>query len=320
MEISGLTILEPGEALDRAQKKSTELLLLAKSGGVEMMQQTIRAGSLFGLSPAGPGVAEFIYILSGQCAVQNGTGTPVRTLGPSTCVTSIGLAGNVYFKSLSELTLLYVSTQPVFSYLSDQIAELVSIAQGVEEKDHYTAQHCERLQRYSTLVGERLALPPHRMEHLIHAALLHDVGKAGVPAHTLGKPGPLTDEEMVQVRRHCEIGAEMVARTYLKDVARIIAQHHERYDGLGYPAGIAWPELALEAAIIGCVDAYDAMTTDRPYRKAMPAAEAVRELRAGKGKQFHPQVVDIFIDVLREEGLIKGKAPRTPRRARPSAD
>lgn len=310
--------MEPGESLDRAEKRSTELLLLAKSGGVEVMHQSIRAGSLFGLSPAGPGVAEFIYILSGQCAVQNGTGVPVRTLGPATCVTSIELAANVYFKALSELSLLYVSTQPVFSYLSDQIAELVSIAQSVEEKDHYTAQHCERLQRYSTLVGERLGLPPHRMEHLIHAALLHDVGKAGVPAHTLGKPGPLTDEEVIQVRRHCEIGAEMVARTYLKDVARIIAQHHERYDGLGYPAGIAWPELALEAAIISCADAYDAMTTDRPYRKALPPEEAVRRLRADRGKQFHPNVVDVFIDVLREDDQIKRRASRVARRRGPS--
>jgi putative nucleotidyltransferase with HDIG domain len=316
MDVPGLAILEPGQALDRAEKKSTELLLLAKSGGIEMMQQTIRADALFGLSPAGDGAAEFIYILSGECVLQNGDGKPQRVLGPFTCVTSMGLTSNVYFKSLSELSLLYVSTQPVFSYLSDQIAELVSIAQGVEEKDHYTAQHCERLQRYSTLVGERLGLPPHRMEHLIHAALLHDVGKAGIPTQTLGKPGPLTEDEMRQVRRHCEIGAEMVARTYLKDVALIIAQHHERYDGQGYPAGIAWPEFTLEAAIIGCVDAYDAMTTDRPYRRALDPEEAVRRLKADKGKQFHPHVVDILVAVLREEGLIKPSVRRAARRRR----
>ncbi|MDP2871091.1 MAG: HD-GYP domain-containing protein [Bacillota bacterium] len=316
MHITGLSILGPGEALDRAEKKSTELLLLAKSGGVELMHQTIRAGSLFGLSPAGDGVAEFIYILSGECLLQNGNGAPQQTLGPSTCVASMGLAENVYFKAVSEITLIYVSTQPVFSYLSDQIAELVNIAQGVEEKDHYTAQHCERLQRYSTLVGERLGLPPHRMEHLIHAALLHDVGKAGIPAHTLGKPGPLTEEELRQVRKHSEIGAEMVARTYLKDVARIIAQHHERYDGLGYPARIAWPEFTLEAAIIGCVDAYDAMTTDRPYRRAMPPEEAVARLKAEKGKQFHPHVVDVLVAVLRQEGLIRVPARRAAGRNR----
>ncbi len=93
----------------------------------------------------------------------------------------------------------------------------------------------------------------------------------------------------------------MVARTFLKDVARIIEQHHERYDGLGYPAGLDGSQIDMEAAIIGCVDAYDAMTSDRPYRKALSQAEAALELRRHRGRQFHPAVVDALLDILREE-------------------
>lgn len=304
-------MLEPGEALDRVRKKTTELSLIAKAAGMEVMEQTIRADSLFGLSPAREGVAEFLYILSGDCVLQGADGSEVRRLGPGTSVTSAELKSNAYFKSLSELRLLYVSTQPVFSYLSEQIGELVEMARQVEEKDNYTAMHCERLQKYATLTGERLGLPPHRMEHLIYAALLHDVGKTGVPVTILGKPGPLTEAEMAEMRKHPVVGAQLVAETYLKDVARIVAQHHERFDGSGYPLGLVGSQITLEACIVACVDAYDAMTSNRPYRGALPVSEAVAELRRNRGRQFHPRVVDALVKILVDEGLnVSSKALR----------
>jgi putative nucleotidyltransferase with HDIG domain len=297
------------------QKKTTELSLLAKASGVEVMLQTISSGALFGLSPAQDGAAEFVYILSGECFLQDNSGSESAHLGPGDCVAASGLIENAYFKSVTDLQILYVSSQPVFSYVSDQIAELVEMARSVEKKDYHTAQHCERLQKYATMIGERLGLAPHRMEHLIYAALLHDVGKAGVPSAILGKSGPLRDDEVAEVRKHPALGAEMVARTYLKDVARIIEQHHERYDGSGYPAGLDGSQITMEAAIISCVDAYDAMTSDRPYRKTLSQAEAALELRRHRGRQFHPLVVDILLDILREEEKVP--SPRHSNRNRP---
>lgn len=286
------------------EKKTTELSLVAKASGVEVMSQTIRSGSLFGLSPASDGTAEFFYVLSGECFLQGTDGSESRRLGPGYCVAASGLKENVYFKALTELRLLYISSQPVFSYVSEQIAELVEMARIVEEKDDYTAMHCERLQKYATKIGERLRLPPHKMERLIYAAMLHDVGKAAIPAKILGKPGPLRPDEMAEMKKHPVLGAEMVARTYLKDVARIIEQHHERHDGLGYPYGLDGSQIELEAAIIACVDAYDAMTSDRPYRRALSQAEAALELRRHRGRQFCPLVVDTLLDILREEGKV----------------
>lgn len=298
------------------KKKTTELSLIAKASGVEVMHQTIRSGSLFGLSPAPDGTSEFFYILSGECFLQGKDGSESQRLGPGCCVAASGLQENAYFKALNnDLCLLYISSQPVFSYVSEQIAELVEMARTVEEKDDYTAMHCERLQKYATMIGERLRLPPHRMERLIYAALLHDVGKAAIPASILGKPGPLRPEEMAEMKKHPALGAEMVARTYLKDVARIIEQHHERHDGLGYPHGLDGSQIEIEAAIIACVDAYDAMTSDRPYRRALSQAEAALELRRHRGRQFCPVIVDTLLDILREEGKVPSHRSDLPRAA-----
>jgi len=308
MDDSGLTIIASEEALDRVEKRTTELRLVGKAANLELMHQRIREGTLFGLSPAGAGVPEGFYVISGECVHQSADGTVIRTLGPGACVTALDLNDSAYFKSLSALELLYISTQPIFSSLSEDIGELLDMARRVEEKDTSTAMHCERLQKYSALIGERLGLPPHRLEDLIHAAILHDIGKSTVPDHILSKPGPLDAEETATMRGHAAAGAELVARTYLKGTAKIIAQHHEWYNGQGYPAGIAWPELCIEAAIIACVDAYDAMTSDRPYRRAMEPAAAVQELQRGRGTQFHPVVVDALLEILVAEGVLPGKA------------
>ena len=321
METDGLTIFPPDRWIDRVEKRTTELRLVAKAGGLEVMRQTIREGALFGLSPADSGEVEHLTILSGECALQGPDGEERSRLGAGHHITAHNLKSNVYFKALTELQLLYVSTQPVFSYVSEQIGELIRLAKSVEEQDHQTAEHLQRMQKYCTLVGERLGLPPHRMEHLIHAAILHDVGKASVPADILGKPGPLEPDELAVMRRHPVTGAGMVARTYLKDTAKIILQHHERYAGGGYPTGVAFPGFTLEAAIIACVDSYDAMTSDRPYRAAMSPIDAARELIRCRGTQFHPEVVDIFLDVLRQDntlpagkaGLVSGRL-RRPRK------
>jgi putative nucleotidyltransferase with HDIG domain len=309
-ELAGLNIVDSGQSLDRAEKRSTELRLVGKAASLELMHQRIRKGSLFGLSPAASGMPEAFYVLSGECVYQSPEGQELRRLSSGACVTAVDLGSNAYFRSLTELELLYVSTQPVFASLSDQIAELVAISREVEGKDAYTAMHCERLQRYSVQIAERLGLSPNRIENLIHAAILHDVGKSAVPSEILNKPGPLTPEETKVMRGHALLGAQMVGRTYLKAVAQIIAQHHEWHNGKGYPNGTAWPELTLEAAIIACVDAYDAMTSDRPYRRAMAADSAAHELRAGRGSQFHPDVVDALLTILAEEGVLATLPPR----------
>ena len=177
-----------------------------------------------------------------------------------------------------------------------------SLNATVEARDPYTAGHSQRVQRIALAIGEALELPRGRLEALRLAGLFHDIGKLRVPDAVLTKPGPLTPEEYDLIKRHPEDGADIVGHLgRLRDVLPFIRHHHERWDGLGYPAGLAGPEIPLEASIVGLADAWDAMTTERPYSRARTAEEAAEEILRGRGTQFAPGVVDAFLAARRAD-------------------
>ena len=190
--------------------------------------------------------------------------------------------------------------------LEQDLQRVVKALTGaVEAKDAYTEGHLQRVNAYALEVGRRLGLAPRELELLQIASALHDIGKIGIPEHVLGKAGELSPDERAVMQRHPEIGARLLARTEgLREAAPLVLHHQERWDGRrdgefpGYPAGLAGDAIPLGARIIAVVDAFDAMTTDRPYRRAMPARRAREELLAQRGGQFDPQVVDVFLDVL----------------------
>lgn len=174
-----------------------------------------------------------------------------------------------------------------------------AMAAAIEAKDCYTIGHSRRVEEYCMMVAEQMRLPAGRMETLKYAALLHDVGKIGISEAILNKPGRLTTAEYAEIRRHPEIGFRMLEEIdFLKDAVHIIKTHHVHYDGTGYPAHADAGGEILESRIICVADAYDAMTSDRPYRKAMSEEAALSELRRCAGRQFDPAVVDAFIHAL----------------------
>ena len=145
-------------------------------------------------------------------------------------------------------------------------------------------------------VGRRLGMSGDELDRLRYGALLHDVGKIGVPGELLRKPGPLTDAERSRMNEHTAIGARMLERIpFLAPVAPLVRSAHERYDGGGYPDGLAGAEIPLGAMVIATCDAYHAMTSDRSYRQAMPAELAIAELRRHSGAQFDPEVAAALI-------------------------
>jgi len=188
----------------------------------------------------------------------------------------------------------------------DLLRVVRALTSAVEAKDAYTEAHLRRVAEYAVAVGSRLGVKGRDLETLYHAAMLHDVGKLGVPESVLRKQGPLDEEEAAAMRLHPEIGARIVeGLDLLSDAAPIILHHQERFDGAdgtypGYPACIAGDEIPLGSRIIAVVDAYDAMTSDRPYRNAKPTHEALAELRREAGRQFDPLVVEVFVDVLED--------------------
>jgi putative nucleotidyltransferase with HDIG domain len=173
------------------------------------------------------------------------------------------------------------------------------ISDAVELQDSYTASHANEVAELAVRVGERLGVEGAELDRLRYGALLHDVGKIGIPAEILRKPGPLTDEERGRMDEHTAIGARMLERIpFLAPVAPLVRSAHERHDGGGYPDGLAGEQIPRGAMVIATCDAFHAMTSDRTYRKAMSVTAAEAELRDHAGTQFEPSVVEALLDEL----------------------
>jgi diguanylate cyclase (GGDEF)-like protein/putative nucleotidyltransferase with HDIG domain len=176
---------------------------------------------------------------------------------------------------------------------------LAVLSDALEAKDPYTAAHAREVADLAEAVGRALGMNPEARRTLRYASLLHDVGKIAVPTEILRKPGPLSHEEFEEVKRHTIIGAQMLERIpFFSGVHPLVRSAHERWDGLGYPDGRSGEDIPLGARVICACDAYDAMTSDRPYRSSMTPAAAMAELRAHAGTQFDPSVVDALVEVL----------------------
>jgi diguanylate cyclase (GGDEF)-like protein len=182
------------------------------------------------------------------------------------------------------------------------VATIGALASALDAKDRYTEAHSRETAALALAVGRRLGLDAERLRFLEYAAYLHDVGKIGMPGHILNKPGPLTDEEMAIMREHPVIGERIIASVpFLAPVRRVVRAEHERWDGAGYPDGLKGEEIPVESRIILACDAFHAMATDRPYRRAMGRHAILGELRSQAGKQFDPAVVRTLLDVLASE-------------------
>jgi putative nucleotidyltransferase with HDIG domain len=172
------------------------------------------------------------------------------------------------------------------------------LAQAVELRDEYTGGHTYRVSTYSILLAEHLNLPPGDIELIRIGTPLHDIGKIGIDDAILRKPDRLTPDEFEEMKKHTVKGAEIVATVPdLKPIIPIVRHHHERWDGRGYPDGLGGEAISPLARVVALADAFDAMTSDRPYRKGMPAAVAFAEIEKQAGRQFDPVFAAAFLAI-----------------------
>lgn len=215
---------------------------------------------------------------------------------------ALGMTGSLLFF----LPILY-SRYTFKLYVDMKDAYLVTIralASSMDAKDHYTQGHSERVSEYAEAIAQKMNLSFDEVEIIRTAALLHDIGKIGIPDTILNKPGRLNDEEYKICQRHAEIGHSIIhGISYLKTSEDIIRSHHERFDGKGYPDGLAGKSIALETYIVALADAYDAMASDRPYRTALPEEKILAIIAEERGTQFHPDVVDVFLSLKKDGAL-----------------
>lgn len=210
-----------------------------------------------------------------------------------------------------EINALYEETSAMNDSLNDLVDEIqdnyrntiYALSSAIEANDAYTKGHCDRVKDYALKLGNVIGLSGSDLQTLEYAAILHDIGKVGIPDDILNKPSRLTDEEYEVVKMHPHVGAQILKDIpYLNAVCKVIEQHHERIDGRGYPNGIKEGEINVLAQILSIADAYDAMTSQRPYRaSSLTVDEAITELITASGKQFSRRKVEVFIDILQKE-------------------
>jgi HD-GYP domain-containing protein (c-di-GMP phosphodiesterase class II) len=177
----------------------------------------------------------------------------------------------------------------------------LSLSQAIELKDHYTRGHSDRVVQYSVALGKRMGLSPDTLIHLEHGAMLHDCGKIGVPEAMLNFPGKLDNDQMDVIRKHPDWGGEVARAAGMHQITvNIILYHHEHFNGHGYPTGLAGDSIPLEARIVAVTDVFDALASDRPYRKALPPEDALREFMTMRGTVLDPVIVDNFLEILNE--------------------
>jgi len=187
---------------------------------------------------------------------------------------------------------------------------ITTLAATIDARDHYTRRHSEMVAEYAVAIAEAMKLPPERVELIRQASHLHDIGKIGVHDFILLKPDKLTDEEWEEIKLHSVKGAEILAPlvVFLNGVIDMVKQHHERYDGKGYPSHYRDEEIDIGARIMAVADAFDAMLSERPYRKAYSKKRAIEELKENSGTQFDPKIVETFLEVLNKgTGLIQNR-------------
>ena len=211
-----------------------------------------------------------------------------------------------------ELVRALCSVLTIYTKLKEHEETLTTLSEGVshaflkalEFHEHHTVKHSETVKEYAVKIARKLVLDERQVRLISCAALLHDLGKLAVPSAILNKPARLSPEELQLVKQHPTIAAEIIQHIKgLEEVAKIVRHHHERWDGKGYPDGLSGEEIPLGARILCIADAFEAMTSNRPYRKAMSISEAVSELINNAGEQFDPNLVQIFLEILKEEGV-----------------
>jgi len=295
-----LRIMRDGEGLDSASTDNMTITLLGSYDGVELIRHELKRYGLMGFNPpSASNVFEGIVLTSGVLRITYGDHTEI--LGPGSVVSMAPVQQAVCIVALEQAEFVYVTSASIFKSYKEWVEKFHHMATEIAMKDGYTASHCERIRKYSVMIGCQLNLSAHDLISLSCGALFHDIGKIQIPDEILRKPGRLTPEEFDIMKMHTIYGRDMMnspVHPFLHIGSTVAEQHHERYDGSGYPYGLKGEEIYLPAAIVAVVDSYDAMTSQRPYQRPKSKHEAIEEIRALSGKLYDPRVVDAFLKVV----------------------
>jgi HD-GYP domain-containing protein (c-di-GMP phosphodiesterase class II) len=293
---AGLKLYRRTESLEVARSAAGEATLLATSPGLEVIRGTLAKGHRLHVYPTQDTALSSteVYILL-HGSLQYEQGSTYHVLEPGDYLVAQQLKTVAVFSALTDITFLYISSQPSFAEISESLKILKSLARRIQRKDAgETEDHCRRTRARCLAMARTLSLSQEQLHLLNYAAYFHDIGKIKVPPRILKKPGALTEGEWNIIRQHPTYGRKLLEDSFFKDAGVIIEQHHERLDGSGYPYGLAGSEICVEASIIAVADAYDAMTSNRPYRHALSHETALAELERYTGRYYPSEIVKVL--------------------------
>lgn len=294
-----------GLYLKKAQElsvgKQADYSLLAKCADVEIITQFVSKEAVVWLKPAeDSGSFEFFYILSGKLCIECPDGENIL-LNAGDSFALQNLTASVPMKCLRDATTIYVTNRPTYEYIHGWQETLMQQLDRIEDKDKYTFHHSQSVMKYAIDLYKELC-PDHdekAMEDFILGALFHDIGKCTIPTDVLNKTTRLSDEEFAIIRNHAAESQKMLRPIFGEKVAELAGLHHERMNGSGYPSGVQGDEIPLEARILMVADSFDAMTSDRVYKKAKGMEEAALELYNMKA-EYDPVVTEVLLRLVRE--------------------
>ena len=327
-DTSGKIILSNNESIIGRQFPLTEKLKKALNGQVITEAVTLQKGETGTKGPSGDrAVKVYVPMKNSQGLVLGAyelyLDAPLvyRSMSGAYYMVGLTLLGGFvlvyvslyrFFKSASQvieqqsasMKALQIRLDAIHNEKQDiYLGTIKALLAALNAKDNYTADHSIRVADFALQIGEELGLSKDRLKLLEEAALFHDIGKIGIPEHILNKPDKLSPQELEQVKKHPIIGAQIIGvADTLMEHALIIRHHHERYDGNGYPDRLIGEDTPLESRILAVADTYDALVSERPYRRGLSTFEAVEVLRRCRGSQLDPQVVEAFLAVLARQG------------------
>lgn len=301
----GLQIRRAGTSIETVHSIDGEIRLRLTEPGVELIELYLRTGDRLTLIPLNEGDnnalhsekfqqpnTEIYYVLDGSLRAEF---TEPRYIGRGDIIVARDLRDTTIFDVERDVKIICITTQPTFHEFSGVIRDLMRLAVEVELKDKGSAEHCARVSGFAVKMGRQLGLSNDRLLQLDYGAYLHDLGKVKVPLEILLKPARLTDGEWETIKKHPTYGREMVEGTAISDVGPIIEQHHERFDGSGYPHGLAGDKILTESYLVAVADSFDAMTSNRPYHDASSQQHAVAEIIKGSDRFYPREVVEAFL-------------------------
>lgn len=296
--MDGFKIYKNGEAIKEDINKAGRFKLMIQDSDFEIFESYIHAGHSVICQPYEcENSMNAVFVLSGKLYHTN--------------TKSYILGGEHYtFKNLKEThhlsveedtELLMIRKKSFFMEQVSKMNKVMELMDMIQKKDHYTEKHCNSTGNLAVKIATYLKLSDEVIQNVLFIGKIHDIGKIDVPIEILNKPGKLTAEEFDFIKKHPQRGHDIVMETIGdKEVAKIILQHHEKIDGSGYPFGLKGKEISMEAKIILVADSFDAMTSNRPYRKPMSVNDAIQELRTYSGIWYEKEIVEALVEVVRE--------------------